>query len=312
MAENLFVIILIEGENSFERSQEVARISDMAVSPVERFEGSDLELKQLPDLLMSTTLFQDERTIIIDTLSANKALWEVLPEWLDRLADTTTLVLVEPKPDKRTRAYKQLAANATVKKVEPWTDRDQRKATVWVVAEVKKRGLALPNQLAARIVERAGTDQWALFHAVEKLALLDTVTIQDIDLLVEAHPQENIFRLFELLLAGNRAEVKELITSLRLSSDPHSILALLASQSYQLTAMVLATESDNPQKDFSIHPFVASKFQHQARRMSSASLSDMVTVLAQADLRLKTTSVDPWLVLEQALDRIAVQLHANA
>lgn len=305
------MIILIEGENSFERSQEVARISDVAASPVERFEGSQLELRQLPDLLMSTTLFQDERTIIIDTLSANKALWEVLPEWLDRLADTTTLVLVEPKPDKRTKTCKVLVASATVKKVEPWTDRDQRKAVLWVTKQAEKQGLALSGQLATHIVERAGTDQWALFHAVEKLALLDTVTIQDIDLLVEAHPQENIFRLFELLLAGDRAEVKELIASLRLSSDPHSILALLASQMYQLTALLLATESDNPQKDFSIHPFVASKFQHQARHMTSASGADMVAVLAQADLRLKTTSVDPWLVLEQALDRIATQLHAG-
>ncbi len=306
------MIILIEGENSFERSQELERISSRALSPIERFEGSELELRQLPDLLMATTLFQDERTIIIDMLSANKALWDALPEWLDRLADATTLILLEPKPDKRTKTYKQLLDKATVKKVEPWTDRDERKAITWVTKEAEKRGLTLSNQLATYIVNRAGSDQWALFHAVEKLALLDNITTHDIDLLVEPHPQENVFRLFELLLSGNRTKVKELIDSLRLTSDPHSVLALLASQAYQLTALFLATKSDDPQKDFSIHPFAASKLQSQARHLSTALLTEIIELLAQADLRLKTTSVDPWLVLEQALDTITIHLSTDA
>jgi DNA polymerase-3 subunit delta len=302
------MIILIEGENSFERSRELQQISRSATSPVERFEGRELELRQLPDLLMATTLFQDERTIIIDELSANKVLWEALPGWLDRQVDSTTLVLVEPKPDKRTKTYKQLVSKVTVIKVEPWTDRDRQKATTWVMAELKQRGLTLPSPLVAHIIDRTGPDQWALFHAIEKLSLLDEVTIENIDLLVEAHPQENIFRLFELILASKHAEVKALLKSLRLSSDPHSILALLASQAYQLAALFLATEADNPQKDFSIHPFVASKLQNQARRLTNESVAGIVNSLAQADRRLKTSSVDAWFVLEQALDAIAIQL----
>ena len=298
------MIILIVGENSFERSQELERIAQAATSPVERFEGTELELRQLPDLLMAATLFQDERTITIDTLSANKALWEALPEWLDRLADTTTLVLVEPKPDKRTKTYKQLLERAVVRKVEPWSDRDQGKAVAWISAQAKARSVTLSGELATHIVDRAGTDQWALFHAIDTLALLDSITVRDIDLLVEPHPRENVFRLFELLINANHAELQELLGALRLSSDPHSILALLASQAYQLAALSLAAESDNPQKDFMVHPFVASKLKGYVRRVDAAFIATLIDKLCEADLRLKTSSVDPWLVLEQAIDSV--------
>ncbi|NCQ54469.1 hypothetical protein GW791_03475, partial [Candidatus Saccharibacteria bacterium] len=95
------MITLITGENSFEVERALASIADSFDGNVERIDGSDLQLTQLPDILMGVSLFAIARTVVIRGLSTNKPIWTVFGDWLPRISDDIHLVLVEPKPDKR-------------------------------------------------------------------------------------------------------------------------------------------------------------------------------------------------------------------
>lgn len=293
------------GENTFEASQELKKIIAEFEGTPEIFDGEALTVKQLPDLFMAATLFASKRLVVIKNASENNALWSVLGDWLPRLSSDIDLVLVDTKPDKRTSTYKAIKSVARIQEFPLWTERDHTSASGWVQEEAKRHGFILSAPLARLLVERVGIDQWALYKAIEKLALLDEVTAENLIDSTDARPQDNVFILFETALKGDRSALMKQIHSLQRHEDPHRILALLASQAFQLAATHAAVTGDNPAKDFSIHPFVASKLKQQAKHLDQPTIQKIIIALADADNDIKQSRGEPWLVVERALLTIA-------
>lgn len=298
------MITVLTGENSFEINEALQEIVAAFDGQAERIDGSTLELKDIPDLLMGGTLFATQRLVIIKDLSSNKMVWEKLPEWLPRLSDDIHLVLVDAKPDKRTTAYKELKKQADLKEFMSWTDKDRGLAEQWVIARATNQGLSLDKKLAHQLVERVGLDQWQLASALEKLSLLDEVTTETIEATIDASPSENVFLLFETALEGKTKQIHDMIRTLELTEDPYQVFALLSSQAFQLLAVAAAKAGDNPAKDFAIHPYVASKLSRHAKRLGANGAGRIVKVFAQTDADLKLSKAEPWLLIEKALNSL--------
>lgn len=299
------MISLLTGENSFAIHQELQKMMSEFDGSVERLDGTELELRQLPDLLMGMSLFSEKRLVIIRLLSQNKSVWEALVDWIDRVSDDIHLVLVEPKPDKRTRTYKALQKSATVHEYKPWTLRDIRQAEQWVGGRASELGMSFTPNLAHFLVARVGTDQWQLSHALDKLSVLDTVSEEVIRESIEAHPTENVFDLFEIALRGDSVRVQEILNTLSLTEDSYQLLGLLSGQAFQIAAIVVAREGDDVARDMGIHPFVLSRLKQHAKDRGSKGASEIIAAFVEADDAIKTSSIDPWIAIERALLRIA-------
>lgn len=299
------MITLLFGENSFEVERAIAEITANFDGNVEKIDGSDLQLSQLPDILMGVSLFSTARTVIIRNLSENKSIWSVFGDWISRISDDIHLVLVEPKPDKRTTTFKTLKDKVKITEFQPWTDRDTSKAEKWTMDEAKKLGIKLDNKNTQTLVRRIGVDQWQLFHALEKLALVESISDEVIKDIIEASPVENVFELFEIALRGDVKELKRMIQILEQTEDIYRLSALLFTQAFQLATVTSATKSDNVAKDFGIHPYVASKLESVAKRVGKHNVSKIVKIFAQADDDMKLSRAEPWLLIERALFKIA-------
>jgi len=295
------MITWFNGENTFEIQQAVTQAVAAFDGRAERIDGTTLELKNIPDLLMGSTLFASKRLVIIKDLSDNRSVWEKFPEWIDRISDDISVILIDSKPDKRTTIYKEVKKRVTIKDFPLWGDRDYGVAETWVVTHGKKIGIALDKKLAHHLVERVGLDQWQLAQALEKLALLEVVTIDTINNAIDANLSENIFQLFELALDGRRDTVHEMICTLELTEDPYKLFALLSSQAFGLAAVANAGAGDNPAKDFGIHPFVASKLQRHGNRLGQRGTAHILQAFAQTDADMKRSKGDPWLLIERTL-----------
>jgi len=59
------------------------------------------------------------------------------------------------------------------------------------------------------LVRKVGVDQWQLFHALEKLAVLDNVTSKVIDDVIETNSFENALNLLESAIQGDVVAVEE-------------------------------------------------------------------------------------------------------
>lgn len=301
------MIELLTGENDFELTKKVAQLKADFDGQAERYDAADLTPEKQADIFAGQTLFAIKRMVLIDTPSANQELWQNLPTWAERLSDDTQLILVEAKPDKRTSTYKWLRKNANVLEFALLDERDMNGITKWVETYAKQSNIELTTHQARRLVGRAGANQWALAHAIDKLGLLPTITDDWIDDILEPRTLESVFALFETALNGDTERLSDMLEGLRRTEEPYRVFGLIISQALQLTALIYGegnvsrVVADTGAK--SSYPF--QKLAPYAARLNKHQAGKLIRLLADGDKRLKSSDADPWMVLESSLVQIA-------
>ena len=294
------MIILLTGDNSYEIDQELGRIVSDFEGEVERIDPDTLEPRNLTDIFGGLSLFAANRLVVLKRVSENTAVWEALATWADKDSDTT-VVLVEPKVDKRTKTYKALASQADVRAYMAFGDRDTSKVEKWLAGEAARRNIRIDDAAVREIIRRRGVEQYQLINTLEQLAVLGDVTRDVVDAHIEATPQENVFELLNASLGGDTSKVRSMIQTLRLTNDPYMTVGLLASQVFALSGLVLGGNSQSIASDLGVSPYVLRNLSSAADSIDKAKLKKLISALADADIGLKSSTVDPWLQIEIAL-----------
>ena len=301
------MITVLTGDNSFELNRALELLAQHYDGEITRADGEDISLDKLIEYTSAVSLFATARMVIIRDLSLNKPVWTALGERLHTIGDDVHLVLVEPSVDKRTATYKKLQKSADIKIFAAWTDRDTGKAEMWVNEQAKQLGVTMDKKSIQTLVNRVGLDQWSLYHALEKLAVLDTVNSSTIEEIIEAQPNENVFNLLDAALSGNSRRVSEMIQTLQRSQDPYMTFGLLSGQVFQLAALSV---SDTPSAELAgaigAHPYALGKLAPYARKLGRNGTKVMVKTFADVDSLMKSTPTDPWILIEQALVKTAI------
>lgn len=301
-----YVISVIAGENSFENERTLQRLIFEFDGTAEKIDGETLELKQLPDILMGMSLFAEKRLVIIKNMSVNKTLWSDFEAWIPRVSDDIHLVLLDTKPDKRTKTYKVLQKVATVYESKVWTERDAFQAEKWIGEESVRLGKELDKKSIQFLVGWVGVDQWLLSQALEKLVLLDDVNPEVIRTVIEPNEVENAFQLFEAALKGDGERITAILRVLQKTEDPFRLFGLVSGQAFQLVTLSVATVPDAVvASDLGVHPFAVSKLSSAAKRLGKEGAKEVLIHFAEADSDLKTSAAEPWLLIERALIKTA-------
>jgi DNA polymerase-3 subunit delta len=293
------MIRVLTGENSYAIEQELATAIAAFQGEVEKVDGSELTLEKLPDLFMGVTLFATERLIVLRNVSQNRAVWSDLADWLER-AGGTELILIEDKPDKRTKTYKWLQKHAEVRE---YVLLQQYQAEQWV-----ERTYTLDRSLAKFIVEYVGTDQWRLVNEMKKVQLSGQKPSEALlRKLVEPTPQATSFEVLDAAFAGNREALENSLATVVRTEDPYMFFGLLASQVYAIALMHSAeTEGvEHIARQTGLHPFVLKKVSSLARRLRHKQLVRLSEQLAELDMHLKSRPIEPW----QQIRSMLLSLH---
>lgn len=309
------MITLLTGQNSYGIEQELKRTATQFDGEPEKYDGVDLELRQLPDLLMGQNLFAEKRLVIIRDLSANKSAWEALPELLTRSSDDINLVLVEPGVDKRLKTYKTLQKLADVKDFPPLTERDAAKAERWISQEAEQLGVELEAGTAKLLIQRSLTpaerppnliDQWRAINSLIKLSVYDVITKQLVEENTEPQPLESVFGLIDAALRGDTATVHRLLDAIELHEDPYRVFGLLSSQVFQL-ALLAASDlrTEETAKAIGASPYALKNLAPRAKNLTNEQIKRVVLIFAEADNAMKLSKAPPWTLIEQALMKVA-------
>lgn len=311
------VIYLVVGESQFRVDQALAEVSEGA-DEVLRYDGTALSLATLREALLGISMFAPKRVVIIDELGKQKGLWEVLPD-IYQDSEQTNVVLYEPKPDKRLKTYKWLAKAARVIDCSHLPANDTRTAEKWLADYAAMHGVTLASGQVSDMVRRgiradasSGKpiiDQQLLATAVSQLRDAGDVTTEAIDTVLAPSVYENVFNLLGTALDGKLDEVERQVASMRSSEEGYMVLGLLASQLSQLAALVLAGRDrsvDDVAKATGAHPFALRQMQKYATRLTATTIGHYIRLFAAADAQIKTSSVDPWIALDVALAKIAL------
>lgn len=312
------MIYLIVGTNAYRAQYELQQLVKALDVRPEKIDAASLDLNKLADTVRGLSLFQERRLIVIERLSERKDLWDKLGEWASDIAAETYLVLIEPRPDKRTKTFKTLQKTAKLIEATPLTDRQRPAAEKWLLDYASEHSVKLTKTQASDMVTRAivddeksrstEIDQLQLTHAVA--ALKNAVKIDDAAIATVLPPARefSVFDIIELAVRGKTANLRIALDELRRSDDVYKVAPLVWSQWSQLVLLAKAEAvGASDTIDLGIHPFVAKKLRPLARQLSPKDLAELTELVAERDYQMKTSSVDPWAVLEDFLFRVALR-----
>lgn len=295
------MIHLLYGDNEFEK--QVALVSLVGDADVVRYDGEELTLADMQEITIGQTLFTQSSVYVISKLSENSDIWSRLSEL--PFDDDKTIILVESKLDKRTKTYKWLQKTAKTQEFMPLSDRQKPQLISWCEAQARERGYKLTRTQIGTLIDRLGFDQLRLSNFLDQLALAEEITDELIDQLVPLARSENVFDLFVAALSKDYETVHNIISYLESESGldgAYQTMGLLASQATNMAALVLAGgDNKTVAADLSVNPYVLQRLSSSARTIDIEHLRQINDALFQADLQMKTTGVNPWLLIETAL-----------
>ncbi len=310
------MIYLIVGTNAYRVEQEVARLTQEAGVVCEKPESTGMSPNALADMMRGGSLFAVKRLVLLRDISEQKHLWELIGEWASSMTDDTTLILVEAKPDRRTKAYKSIAKQATIVQATPWTDRDHALAEEWLRKLARTRGVGLSPTQVSDMVARAMipadrgmvVDQFQLAHAIEALAVLDEVTDDAIATVLPAAIHDVLFDLITFAVNREEARVYEALADLRLNEDPYRVFPTLAAEWSRLVAVAVGDgPSDTIATELSIHPYVVSKLQRLAKHITRQQLHELTRLAVDIDAGMKLSQFAPWDGIDRFILGIALR-----
>lgn len=280
----------------------VAEHTDMAL---EQLDGEEAEFDRLRESLQSLPFLASKKLVVLRTPSANKQFVEAAQDLLTELPDSTDVIIVEPKLDKRQSYYKFLKKQPGFRE---FSQMDVPALAKWLVDQAAFQGGTLDKQDATYLVERVGANQQLLSNELAKLLQYNSkITKQSIDELTERAPQSTIFELLDAALSGRRKRALELYQEQRtMKVEPQQILALLGWQLHIMALVKTAGERDPSQiaSEAKINPFVVRKIQGIVRNMKLSELKALIHEVFTLDIRLKSESIDA----DEALQNLIITL----
>ncbi len=280
------------------------------------FHGDDFDRNAFDDRMSSFPLFAENRLVILrrfdDLATANKdsvlSRVEKIPESLVFVAESVD----EKLGNARAKALKKAAeAQGTAFQCKHLSEDETLER---VRGRFKREGLDIEQDALELLVDSVGTQLSDLINEVEKIALnigkSGVVTRDVVHDVVGRYRTENLFAILDLLggSAGAGDFTRKLNRLIDGGEEPVFILAMLLRRVILLLQIKWLLEergsASNSSQELAermhMSTFYANLLKRQSSRFEKAELENLLDNLRWADLALKTSSVDPKFVLEEA------------
>jgi DNA polymerase-3 subunit delta len=235
---------------------------------------------------------------------------EPLVPYLEDPNPATCLLLIADKVDVRFKAFQTLKKRGYLHIFAPL--RDQALAG-WVRTEARARKLTIAADAAEALATAAGPDLGRLSQALDLLALYagdKPISIEAVEDLVAETRERGVFELTKAIGSGNVARSLALLTNMLRNREPAlRIQFMLARHLRQVWRAKELAASGAARNDIAagvgINPYFLDDVLAPARRMSRASLERAFERLYAADVGLKSSKLDPEIVLARLVQSLA-------
>jgi DNA polymerase-3 subunit delta len=292
------MIVTLTGVNSFLLQETLNRLVkpfevEHGELALERLDGEEVEYARLNEAITSLPFLTSRKMVVLRTPSNNKTFLEKFEQLFLQIPDSTDVIIIEPKLDKRSSYYKFLKR---VTDFRDCSELDQNGLVRWLSARATELGGSLSSSDARYLIDRIGPHQQQLSTELDKLLLYNSKVSKDsITLLTESAPQSTIFQLLESAFAGNTRGVLGIYKEQRaMKVEPPQIVAMLAWQLHIIAIIKAAGERSTDQiaRDAKINPYVLGKSTTIARKLTLARLKRLLKDLLTIDSRSKREAID--------------------
>lgn len=260
---------------------------------VEQFDGEKVTFEQLKDAVQSVPFLASRKMVVVRDLSANKDVADKVHDIIALASDTTDLLLVETKLDKRSIYYKTVKKETDYKE---FAELDAYGLAKWLTDKVKKLGGDMNSRDAQYLIERVGANQMLLSNELDKLFNYSPkITHETINLLTDKTPHSSTFDLLDAAFGGNTLAAMRLYEEQRQQKvEPQAILGLIAWQLHLLAVAKTAESRPDAEiaKDIGASPYTIRKSRDAVRSITIERIKKMVAEALRLDIRLKSEPID--------------------
>jgi DNA polymerase-3 subunit delta len=205
---------------------------------------------------------------------------------------------------------------------------DEADAVRWLIATADSRGMKFEPEAARELADALGADMMLIASELEKLVLYASdrgrITLGDVETMVLAAKQRSLYELTDAISARDKPRALALLHGLLNASDGGEDSAIghlymLARTFRQMVVILEKNVRDSRAiwqalwQGFRMPPFAAEDLIRQARRYGSRrELTQMLRLIARADLELRSSPPDTRLVLERLVMELASEPRARS
>ena len=323
-----YSIFLFYGEDEYSKNICYRRLV-RTVSPNNEptlFDGQDLDITRLQEECNSVSFFCDDKCVLvrnpsIESFSAQ--MLEMIDEIIENKPDSTTLIFMVKGQEINTRTDKKWAKfidkiNKLGVVVE-CKEKSKSDVVSMIMNTAKKNGCSIDKALAENLSNRCLNDMLILENDLVKLCAFAVekadgiITLEAIENLTAQQLDYKTYEITKHIISKNAKTALHILNSLFLQQvDAISINSALSGafldiyrvkmmQQYNHSQSEISANFDYKGKDFKLK--IAG---YDAPKCSLDFLRNAITVLADADITLKSTKDDKKLVMEKAILNIIV------
>lgn len=293
--------------------------------------GSQVPVDDLADAVEALPFFAEHKCVSVSDFNVeerNETELSKLYQLLEDPPEGNTLVFWFPTLDfdgkksaKWKKFLKQAGAKGDLLFCGRKSDQELRKL---LIREAEKAGCVLSRDNAGKIIDHAGRDLTLLLGEINKLCSYALglkeargeegearITRDMIEELVAKTVETTAFLLANALTAGNYERAYRLLDELFYQNvEPIAILGALAASYVDMYRVRAALESGKPGSapaeygEYRGKEFRLQKAERSAKGVPQAVLRESVVLLLEADMTLKSSRLDPRVVLDQLIAKL--------
>lgn len=325
-------LYLFKGEEDLLKSELLSLLfSSLGVSKEQAFNGmmfenKDFSVDSLADAVLSVPFLSDRKAVVVKDLvvsSLTDSEFAKLSELLPQIPDSSCLIFIfsSGMAEQLTKGKGKQFLSMVQKQGEVigFDPLDKQDAADFCIKLVKKHKASLSLQNARFLTDYVGTDLGRLKNETEKLisyAGPREITREDIQIICCEQVEESVYNLGKRLSALDLAGANQILDRLlTLRVEPLMILATLSGNFVDLARAKLAGLGSVPLSqalaEFGYKKnleFRLKNAYNESKKYSPRMLCDILTLLSEAEYKLKSAPVLPEVVLRILLTNIVVIL----
>lgn len=269
--------------------------------------GSDF--KDFSSSINIMSMFAEKKLVILKNVFTNAKFAQELLDALEDLEESKDIVVIyeEGEPDKRMKLFKNLEDQA---KSQEFTKLTPLQLNKWVAGEFAAKKAKINSSATALLINFVGSDLWRMANEIDKLsAYKPVIEKEDVELLVRASIENDIFKTIDALVSKNKKYALSLLHKhLEDGDEPLYLLSMIA---YQFRNLLIIKELQDKHEDYGsilkksgLHPFVARKSGDLCRHFPMEQLKKIFQKIFQIDSNVKIGKIDPETALDLLLSEI--------
>ncbi len=272
------------------------------------------DVQQLIEACAAVPFLADNRLVVVrdcallTSATGGKDDAKRLADYIERLPDTTVLVLCTPDaPDKRKTLYKRACEIGVVKDFEA---PNPSACAAFAAEQAKAHGAKMNAAAAQQLVALAGCDYYALENEVSKLAVyagFGEITAAHVNACVSKSLEYNVFEIHKYFVNRQASQARDMLEALLEEERPEMLLGLFARKlrdMYKVKTMLdVGYGQGKIASLLGMKPYPVQMLAKECARFSQGELRWSLNLLAELDFGIKSGRCDAALAMADTLAR---------